>query len=53
MHISREQNEAAVNTAVDQATASWGAHSWKRTPKLKEIKVEYERPTRTLFHEDR
>lgn len=33
--------------------APWTTHSWKRTPKIKEIRVEYDRPTRTLHHEDR
>ena len=35
------------------AQQSWMTHSWKRTPKLKEVRVSYERPTRTLYHEDR
>ena len=35
------------------ALKSWETHSWKRTPKLKEVKVEYERPTRTLYNEER
>jgi hypothetical protein len=35
------------------ATAPWNAHSWKRAPKIKEIRVEYDRPTRVLHHEDR
>jgi hypothetical protein len=29
------------------------AESWKRCPKIKEIQVEYDRPTQTLHHEDR
>jgi len=29
------------------------AESWKRCPKIKEIEVEYDRPTQTLHHEDR
>ena len=29
------------------------AESWKRYPKIKEIQVEYDRPTQTLHHEDR
>ncbi len=31
----------------------WTTASWKRTPLVKEIQVEYDRPTQTLFHEDR
>jgi hypothetical protein len=27
--------------------------SWKRTPRIKEIRVEYDRPTQVLYHEDR
>jgi hypothetical protein len=29
------------------------AESWKRYPKIKEIQVEYDRPSQTLHHEDR
>ncbi len=29
------------------------AESWKRCPKIKELQVEYDRPTQTLHHEDR
>jgi len=28
------------------------AESWKRCPKIKELQVEYDRPTQTLHHED-
>lgn len=35
------------------ATQPWNALSWKRTPKIKEIQVEYDRPVQTLYHEDR
>jgi hypothetical protein len=33
--------------------APWASNSWKRAPKIKEIRVDYERPTQTLHHEDR
>jgi hypothetical protein len=33
--------------------APWNSPSWKRAPKLKELRVEYDRPTQTLHHEDR
>lgn len=33
--------------------APWTTPSWKRSPKIKEIRVEYDRPLRTLHHEDR
>jgi hypothetical protein len=36
-----------------EATKPWDTHSWKRAPKIKEIRVEYDRPTRVLYHEDR
>jgi hypothetical protein len=29
-----------------------GSESWKRCPKIKEVQVEYDRPTQTLHHED-
>jgi hypothetical protein len=29
------------------------SESWKRCPKIKELQVEYDRPTQTLHHEDR
>jgi hypothetical protein len=29
-----------------------GCESWKRCPKIKEVQVEYDRPTQTLHHED-
>ena len=35
------------------STQPWTTPSWKRTPKLKEIRVEYDRPCQTLYHEDR
>jgi hypothetical protein len=35
------------------AAQPWNAHSWKRAPKIKELRVEYDRPTQTLYHEDR
>lgn len=35
------------------ATQPWNAHSWKRAPKIKEIRVDYDRPTQTLHREDR
>lgn len=35
------------------ATQPWGFHSWKRAPKIRDIKVEYDRPTQVLYHEDR
>lgn len=35
------------------ALAPWDAHSWKRTPKIKEIRLEVEKPVQTLHHEDR
>ncbi len=35
------------------ARAPWTAHSWKRAPKIKELRVEYDRPTQVLHHEDR
>jgi hypothetical protein len=35
------------------ALQPWNAHSWKRVPKIKEIRVEYDRPLQTLYHEDR
>ena len=28
------------------------SESWKRCPKIKELQVEYDRPTQTLHHED-
>jgi hypothetical protein len=31
----------------------WPQHSWKRAIRIKEIKVEYDRPTRILYHEDK
>lgn len=31
----------------------WPAHSWKRAVRIREIQVDYDRPTRTLYHEDR
>jgi hypothetical protein len=31
----------------------WNAHTWKRAPKIKEIQVDYDRPTQVLYHEDR
>jgi len=30
----------------------WPADSWKRTPRLYQIRVDYERATRTLYHEE-
>lgn len=35
------------------AAQPWNAHSWKRAPKIKEIRVDYDRPTQTLHREDR
>ncbi|MBI3858216.1 MAG: hypothetical protein HY293_21245, partial [Planctomycetes bacterium] len=35
------------------AQAPRTAESWKRCPRIKEIQVEYDRPTQTLHHEDR
>jgi hypothetical protein len=35
------------------ATQPWNVHTWKRTPKIREIDVEYDRPVKTLYHEDR
>jgi hypothetical protein len=35
------------------ALQPWTAHSWKRAPKIKEIQVDYDRPTQVLYHEDR
>ncbi len=35
------------------AQAPEQAHSWKRIPKIKEIRVDYDRPSRVLYHEDR
>lgn len=31
----------------------WNSNSWKRAPKIRQIQVDYERPTRTLYHEDK
>jgi hypothetical protein len=31
----------------------WPEHSWKRTMKLSEVRVEYARDTKVLFHEDK
>ena len=31
----------------------WKAHSWKRAPRVKEIRVSYDRPSKTHFHEER
>lgn len=36
-----------------KAGSFWPNDAWKRTPRLFEARVEYERPTRTLHHEDR
>jgi hypothetical protein len=33
--------------------APWNSPSWKRTPKIKELRVEYDRPLQILHHEDR
>src|SRR5205814_2111108 len=35
------------------ASQPWNAMSWKKTPKIREIQVEYDRPMQTLYHEDR
>jgi hypothetical protein len=35
------------------ATQPWNTMSWKRTPKIKQIQIEYDRPLQTLYHEDR
>ncbi|MBI4563828.1 MAG: hypothetical protein HY716_03935 [Planctomycetes bacterium] len=32
--------------------AYWPAHAWKRTARLKEVRIDYTRETRVLFHED-
>lgn len=34
------------------AVQPWNFHSWKRAPKIRDIRVTYDRPTRTLYHED-
>ena len=56
------QNEAGqfdVRFYVEYRTGSFDAaqprmaESWKRYPKIKEIQVEYDRPSQTLHHEDR
>lgn len=31
----------------------WDAHAWKKTPKIKDVTVTYDRPSKTLYHEDR
>lgn len=35
------------------ALEPWNSNSWKRAPKLKVIRVDYDRPTQTLHHEER
>ncbi len=35
------------------AAAPWNALSWRRAPKIKKLEVEYDRPSQTLYHEDR
>jgi hypothetical protein len=35
------------------AAQPWNSMSWKRTPKIKQIQVDYDRPLQTLYHEDR
>jgi hypothetical protein len=36
-----------------QALQPWDTVSWRRTPKIRQITVDYDRPTQTLYHEDR
>ena len=35
------------------AVQPWNTMSWKRALKIKELRVEYDRPLQTLYHEDR
>lgn len=35
------------------AGSYWPNHSWKRTPKIKQVDVEYDRDTKVLFHEEK
>jgi hypothetical protein len=35
------------------AQQPWTTHSWKRTAKVKEARVDYDAPSRVLYHEER
>jgi hypothetical protein len=36
-----------------KAGSYWPAHSWKRTMKMHEVRIDYDRDTKVLFHEDK
>jgi hypothetical protein len=49
----RDQGQLDVRFQVEYLQGCyWPAHGWKRSPRLKQIQVEYDRPFKVVYHED-
>ncbi|MBI2901929.1 MAG: hypothetical protein HYY17_17240 [Planctomycetes bacterium] len=53
--VGRENDagQLELRFQFEYAGGFWPEHSWKRATRVKSVRVEYVRPTRTLHHEDR
>jgi hypothetical protein len=50
----RDAGQLDARFTVEYLPSSfWPNHSWKRTPKIKQVDVEYDRDTKVLFHEEK
>jgi hypothetical protein len=49
-----ENGQMEVRFFLEYKTGSfWPNHSWKRTMKINELRIDYDRDTKVLFHEDK
>jgi hypothetical protein len=52
--VMREKGQLDARFRIEYRPGSfWPNHSWKRTPRIRSIDVEYDRETKVLFHEDK
>ncbi len=51
--FENEAGQLELRFCFEYVAGFWPQHSWKRATRVKEIRVEYDWPTRTLYHEDR
>ena len=49
----RDQGQLDIRFQVEYLSGCyWPAHGWKRSPRIKQIQVEYDRPFKVVYHED-
>ncbi|MDP6958697.1 MAG: hypothetical protein QF645_07780, partial [Planctomycetota bacterium] len=51
--FEKEAGQIDLRVYFEYKAGFWPEHSWKRATRIREIQVDYDRPMRTLYHEDR